>query len=128
MMALATISEVCDNTDVFKRVVKIRKGLAARLMLNSSSMSNVQSCIRKFTGILHSKMVKSPCFPFTIAELRSLKRSDIRTSPSYRQFVNVSLLFIAAVVAVPALTLEQPLLVDLWRSLRTIIPSLQFSS
>lgn len=128
-MALATITEVCDNPDVFKRVVKIRKGLAARLMLNSSSMPKVQSCIGKFIGVLHSKLLKSRCFPFTIAELRSLKKKGISVSSSYLQFVNVSLLFIAAAVAVPALTLEQPQLFSLWRSLQTMVPSLHvFSS
>jgi farnesyl-diphosphate farnesyltransferase len=38
-MAIATLAELTDNQRVFKGVVKIRKGLGARLMLAVKDMS-----------------------------------------------------------------------------------------
>jgi len=43
VMAIATLAQVYNNTDVFRRVVKIRKGLTAKLMLDTNNMDAVYS-------------------------------------------------------------------------------------
>lgn len=56
VMAMATLAEVYNNPKVFTGVVKIRKGLAARLMLNTQNMDEVIKSFRKFLRIIESKM------------------------------------------------------------------------
>lgn len=56
VMAMATLAEVYNNPNVFTGVVKIRKGLAARLMLHTQNMDEVIKSFRKFLRIIESKM------------------------------------------------------------------------
>ncbi|ORX95756.1 farnesyl-diphosphate farnesyltransferase [Basidiobolus meristosporus CBS 931.73] len=48
VMAVATIAEVFNNYNVFSRNVKIRKGLAIRLIYEANSMENVRSIFQEF--------------------------------------------------------------------------------
>ncbi|MCX7744126.1 MAG: squalene synthase [Flavobacteriales bacterium] len=56
VMAMATLAEVYNNPKVFTGVVKIRKGLAARLMLHTQNMDEVIKSFRKFLRIIENKM------------------------------------------------------------------------
>lgn len=56
VMAMATLAEVFNNPKVFTGVVKIRKGLAARLMLHTQNMDEVIKCFKKFLRIIENKM------------------------------------------------------------------------
>ncbi|CAM9390253.1 unnamed protein product [Ascophyllum nodosum] len=47
VMAIATLAEVYDNPDVFRGVVKIRKGLACRMILDSSDLDGVSLWFNK---------------------------------------------------------------------------------
>lgn len=55
-MAIATLDKVFSNEDVFTGVVKIRKGLACKLILESSSMDEVYACFRKFATNIASRV------------------------------------------------------------------------
>jgi hypothetical protein len=48
VMAIATLDKVFDNPDVFTGVVKIRKGLACKLILESSNMAELRRCFSHF--------------------------------------------------------------------------------
>eukprot|EP00343_Euplotes_focardii_P009332 CAMPEP_0205824286 /NCGR_PEP_ID=MMETSP0206-20130828/20294_1 /ASSEMBLY_ACC=CAM_ASM_000279 /TAXON_ID=36767 /ORGANISM="Euplotes focardii, Strain TN1" /LENGTH=458 /DNA_ID=CAMNT_0053122261 /DNA_START=30 /DNA_END=1404 /DNA_ORIENTATION=+ len=48
VMAIATLSKLYNNPSVFSKVVKIRKGLACRIMLDCGSMAAVQTWFHKF--------------------------------------------------------------------------------
>eukprot|EP00343_Euplotes_focardii_P012788 CAMPEP_0205832654 /NCGR_PEP_ID=MMETSP0206-20130828/47522_1 /ASSEMBLY_ACC=CAM_ASM_000279 /TAXON_ID=36767 /ORGANISM="Euplotes focardii, Strain TN1" /LENGTH=273 /DNA_ID=CAMNT_0053138385 /DNA_START=21 /DNA_END=842 /DNA_ORIENTATION=- len=52
VMAVATLSELYNNPGVFSKVVKIRKGLACKIMLNCGSMDAVQTWFHKFLSSL----------------------------------------------------------------------------
>lgn len=56
VMALATLVEVYNNPKVFTGVVKIRKGLAARLMLYTQNMEEVTKTFKKFLQVIENKM------------------------------------------------------------------------
>lgn len=50
VMAIATLEKVYHNPDVFTGVVKIRKGLACKLILEASSMGELYACFDLFAG------------------------------------------------------------------------------
>jgi farnesyl-diphosphate farnesyltransferase len=47
-MAIATLAEVYNNPDVFRRVVKIRKGLSCQMMVETNNMVGVHHAFRTF--------------------------------------------------------------------------------
>ncbi len=47
-MAIATLERCYDNYDVFRRVVKIRKGEAVRLMRDATDMRRVNAIMTQF--------------------------------------------------------------------------------
>lgn len=49
VMAIATLATVYNNPDIFRKNVKIRKGLSCDLMLNTSNMRSVFECFRSFS-------------------------------------------------------------------------------
>lgn len=55
VMAIATLAEVYDNKNIFKGVVKIRKGLSAKLMLNSGSLDAVKATFHAGLSTIRSK-------------------------------------------------------------------------
>ncbi len=56
VMAMATLNKIYNNPDVFRTKVKIRTGLAARLMVETNSMERFNSFMEKFTYKLISKL------------------------------------------------------------------------
>ncbi|MEM7549258.1 MAG: squalene synthase [Bacteroidota bacterium] len=56
VMAIATLNEIFNNADVFRRNVKIRKGLAAKLILGSSNYDNVRDVFQKMVYEIFSKV------------------------------------------------------------------------
>ncbi|MCB0478315.1 MAG: squalene synthase [Crocinitomicaceae bacterium] len=48
VMAIATLEKLYNNKDVFAKNVKIRKGLAAKLMLETTDMNDVKQYFKKF--------------------------------------------------------------------------------
>ncbi|TFJ85925.1 hypothetical protein NSK_002745 [Nannochloropsis salina CCMP1776] len=50
VMAIATLEKVYHNPDVFTGVVKIRKGLACKLILEANSMEDLYACFSSFAG------------------------------------------------------------------------------
>jgi farnesyl-diphosphate farnesyltransferase len=59
VMAMATMAKIYNNPDVFRSNVKIRKGLAARLMLETNDMDSLNYFIMKFTYKLMRKLQPS---------------------------------------------------------------------
>jgi farnesyl-diphosphate farnesyltransferase len=55
IMAIATLTECYDNRDVFRKNIKIRKGLTASIMLKTESMEDVNRWFGKFARIILSK-------------------------------------------------------------------------
>lgn len=55
VMAIATLAEVYNNPKVFKGVVKIRKGLASKLMLYTNDMNAVIKSFKRFMSIMIEK-------------------------------------------------------------------------
>merc|ERR1711907_855378 len=56
LMAIATLNELYNNPRVFNREVKIRKGLALKLMKEGAiDMSTVVTTFRTFCDSIHSK-------------------------------------------------------------------------
>lgn len=56
VMAMATMAKIYDNPDVLRSNVKIRKGLAARLMLETNDMDSLTYFLEKFTYKLMLKL------------------------------------------------------------------------
>lgn len=64
VMAMATLAEVYNNPKVFKGVVKIRKGLASKLMLYTNDMNAVVKSFRRFIfAMLDKTNPQDPNFP-----------------------------------------------------------------
>ena len=57
VMAIATLCEVSGNCEVFMRNVKIRKGLGARIMLESHTLRQCNAWFRSFAMEMKSKMM-----------------------------------------------------------------------
>ena len=54
VMAIATLAEVYNNPKVFTGVVKIRKGLAAKIMLDTDDMESVKNYFLQFANQIHA--------------------------------------------------------------------------
>lgn len=48
-MAIATLALCYNNRGVFSRVVKIRKGQAVQLIMESTNMSNLKTIVANYT-------------------------------------------------------------------------------
>lgn len=55
VMAIATLAEVYNNVNVFTENVKIRKGLAAKLILSSGSIEEVVKIYKKMASVIAKK-------------------------------------------------------------------------
>lgn len=55
VMAIATLALCYDNDEVFQKVVKIRKGLSAKLMMRTNSMEDVRYWFRFFLDEVSQK-------------------------------------------------------------------------
>jgi len=56
VMAMATLEKIYDNPDVFVEVVKIRKGLAAKMMVYTNDMETVQKTMLRFVNKISKKL------------------------------------------------------------------------
>lgn len=62
VMAIATLSEIYNNPDVFRGVVKIRKGLACRMILESGDLEGIFAWFNKLAaGIAARVPPLDPC-------------------------------------------------------------------
>lgn len=62
VMAIATLAEIYDNPDVFRGVVKIRKGLACRMILESGDLDGIFAWFNKLVGSIAQRIPPSdPC-------------------------------------------------------------------
>lgn len=59
VMAIATLHEVYHNTDVFCRVIKVRKGLSCKMMVGATDMETVNHYFSVFSQRLSRKMASS---------------------------------------------------------------------
>ena len=59
VMAMATLAKIYNNPDVYTEVVKIRKGIAAVLMLHTNDMESVHKVIEKFANDILRKLDKN---------------------------------------------------------------------
>jgi farnesyl-diphosphate farnesyltransferase len=56
VMAMATLAKIYNNPDVFTEVVKIRKGIAAKLMLKTNNMEQVRMSMLRFVEVIRRKL------------------------------------------------------------------------
>ena len=59
IMAIATLSELYNNPEVFTGVVKIRKGMAAKLIIDSKDLYGVHKWFEKFAKSIKSRIPKN---------------------------------------------------------------------
>ncbi len=66
-MAIATLAEVYNNPEVFRGVVKIRKGLACRMILESGNLEGIFAWFNKLAGSIARRVPASdPCADRTL--------------------------------------------------------------
>jgi farnesyl-diphosphate farnesyltransferase len=58
-MAIATLDKCFNNYDVFTGVVKVRKGLAVRMILDSKTIQGVEYWFRTFANQIKSKVTEN---------------------------------------------------------------------
>lgn len=56
VMAMATLAKIYNNADVFTEVVKIRKGIAAKLILKTNNMDEVRKSMLRFVEEIRKKL------------------------------------------------------------------------
>lgn len=67
VMAIATLAEVYNNPEVFRGVVKIRKGLACRMILESGDLEGIFAWFNKLArGIASRVPASDPCASRTL--------------------------------------------------------------
>lgn len=59
VMAIATLAEVYNNEDCFRQLVKIRKGMTAKLIYYPKSINDVKRVFRYFALVILNKVDKS---------------------------------------------------------------------
>ena len=69
VMAIATLNKCYDNPDIFTGVVKIRKGLAVRMIYESVNIQNVNKWFGYFVNNMHGRIRSD--------DPNSLKMADI---------------------------------------------------
>jgi farnesyl-diphosphate farnesyltransferase len=56
VMAMATLAKIYNNPNVYREVVKIRKGIAAKMMLDTTDMDKVKKYMERFVEDIRKKM------------------------------------------------------------------------
>jgi farnesyl-diphosphate farnesyltransferase len=75
-MAVATLAKLYNNPKVLKGVVKVRKGLAARLMIYNVTLNDVYKYFRKSVRAIEKKnQPGTPYYKETRQVLKSIKSS-----------------------------------------------------
>ncbi|TVU44529.1 hypothetical protein EJB05_03974 [Eragrostis curvula] len=76
IMAIGTCALCYNNENVFRRVVKMRRGLTARLIDETNSMSDVYTAFYEFSSMLESKIDdKDPNAALTRKRVDTIKRT-----------------------------------------------------
>jgi farnesyl-diphosphate farnesyltransferase len=87
VMAMATLAKIYNNPDVFTEVVKIRKGVAAKLMLKTNNMENVRISMERFVERIRRKLdTGDPNYPLTKKRLNRIIEAldDVKYYPELR--------------------------------------------
>lgn len=74
-MAIATLALCFNNPNVFTGVVKIRKGLAVRMMMDSTSMDSV---LLVFDEHLQSIKARIPTGDPSVREINEIVDADLK--------------------------------------------------
>jgi len=56
VMAMATLAKIYNNPNVYTEVVKIRKGIAAKMMLDTTDMDKVKKYMEQFVQTIREKL------------------------------------------------------------------------
>mmetsp|Transcript_9283 Transcript_9283/g.18935 ORF Transcript_9283/g.18935 Transcript_9283/m.18935 type:complete len:800 (-) Transcript_9283:460-2859(-) len=84
VMAMATLNECFDNPKVFSGVVKIRKGLTARLLLNSGSIDGVHVWFNRLAKELAEKCPpEDPSRPKVLAATSKIINITAKRASAY---------------------------------------------
>lgn len=83
IMAIATLAECYNNPEVFKRVVKIPKGLSARIMVQTGTMVDVATEFQRHATRLGGKVdLSDPSAQETLAAVAAIdERCGVRWEP-----------------------------------------------
>lgn len=99
VMAIATLAEIYDNPEVFRGVVKIRKGLACRMILESGNLDGIYAWFNKLSRVILSRIpAEDPC---AIRTREVCENNILLTGPTDKARGSSTLLL----AAVPALLL-----------------------
>lgn len=89
VMAIATLAAVYNNPNVFRTVVKIRKGMSCNLMVNTNNMSNVHESFRYFADSIAKRIPSNdPHAQKTFALIEQVK--GMCTSPIPKRLLRVT--------------------------------------
>ena len=73
VMAIATLAKIYNNPDVYREVVKIRKGIASILMLHTTDMESVHLVMEKYANKILKKLDKNdPNYDLTMERCHSI--------------------------------------------------------
>lgn len=88
VMAMATLAKIYNNPNVYTEVVKIRKGIAAKMMLQTNDMATVRKYMEKFVEEIRSKMHDDdPNYALTRKRLNRI--IEALDDVTYNQGINV---------------------------------------
>ncbi|KAA8495327.1 Squalene synthase [Porphyridium purpureum] len=86
VMAIGTISECLNNSLVFEGVVKLRKGLTAKLIMQTKSMPALSSLYFDFACVMQKKLESSdPSYELVcdrLSQVKDLSVAYMRTTPN----------------------------------------------
>ena len=85
VMAMATLAKIYNNHNVFTEVVKIRKGIAAKLMLETNDMESVRKYMEKFVAEIRRKLnTEDPNYTQTKKNLNRIIEAldDVKYNPN----------------------------------------------
>uniref|UniRef100_A0A0D9W0C0 Squalene synthase n=1 Tax=Leersia perrieri TaxID=77586 RepID=A0A0D9W0C0_9ORYZ len=112
IMAIGTCAVCYNNVNVFRGVVKMRRGLTARVIDETNSMSDVYTAFYEFSSLIESKIDNNdPNALLTRKRVDAIKRTcksscllkrrgyDLETSKYNTMMIMVALLLVAIVLA-----------------------------
>jgi len=112
-MAIGTCAICYNNVKVFRGVVKMRRGLTARIIDETKSMSDVYSAFYEFSSLLESKIDdKDPSSALTRKRVEAIKRTckssgllkrrgyDLEKSKYRHMLIMLALLLVAIIFGV----------------------------
>mmetsp|Transcript_1825 Transcript_1825/g.3172 ORF Transcript_1825/g.3172 Transcript_1825/m.3172 type:complete len:482 (-) Transcript_1825:243-1688(-) len=83
VMAIGTLSECFNNPRVFEGVVKLRRGLTAKMILKTKTMSALFKCYFDFATIMEKKCQPAdPSYDITIQRLRVIEDLSLPYIPA----------------------------------------------